>query len=377
MFFGQASLAAPFANLIAVPLVSLLIVPLVLAATVLLLFAQAALAAPLLKLAAWFWHWLLVFLTSISTPAVMTQYFAPPSAIALVLAAVGVLLMFSPRGVALRHYAWLLLLPMLIPKPSEPIPAGEFRLTLFDVGQGLSTLVQTTHHTLLFDTGPGDPEGSNAGESIVVPSLRALGVNQLDLVMISHADQDHAGGLSAVRRAFASGVSTSATLKIDGSTDCVAGQKWLWDGVEFVVLHPNPGLPYLANQSSCVLKIRSRNSAVSALLPGDIDEVIESRLVRTQANELSASLLISPHHGSAGSSSNEFLAAVKPSVVLYPTGYANRFDFPRLTTRERVQSLGASEHITGDLGALRAEFNIDAGRWEIRSQRLGDERWWR
>ena len=377
VFFGQASLAAPFVNLIAVPLVSLVIVPLVLAATVLLLCAQAALAAPLLKLAALFWHWLLAFLTSISAPAVMTQYFAPPSAIALVLAAVGVLLLFSPRGVALRHYAWLLLLPMLIPKPVESIPAGEFRLTLFDVGQGLSALVQTTHHTLLFDTGPGDPEGSNAGESIVVPSLRVLGVNQLDLVMISHADQDHAGGLAAVRRAFTSQVSTSAIGKIKDSVACIAGQKWQWDGVEFVVLHPNPGLPYLANQSSCVLKIQSKISAASALLPGDIDEVIESRLVRTQARVLAASLLVSPHHGSASSSSAEFLSAVKPSVVLYPTGYANRFDFPRLATRERVQSLGAAEHITGDLGALRAEFDIASGRWQISSQRLADERWWR
>ena len=105
--------------------------------------------------------------------------------------------------------------------------------------------------------------------------------------------------------------------------------------------------------------------------------MIESRLVRTQASELAASLLISPHHGSGGSSSVEFLAAVKPSVVLYPTGFANRFDFPRLVTRERVQKIGSAEHITGDLGALRAEFDIDAGDWQISSQRLADERWWR
>ena len=377
VFFGQASLAAPLANLIAVPLVSLVIVPIVLAATVLLLCAQAALAAPLLKLAALFWHWLLALLTTISTPAVMTQYFAPPSAIALVLAVVGVLLLFSPRGVALRHYAWILLLPMLIPKLTEPVAAGEFRLTLFDVGQGLSALVQTTHHTLLFDAGPGDPESSNAGESIVVPSLRALGVNQLDLIILSHADADHAGGLAAVRRSFHSPVSTSASEKITDSLACMAGQKWHWDGVEFAVLHPNPGLPYLANQSSCVLKIQSQISTASALLPGDIDAVIESRLLRTQTDQLSASLLVSPHHGSAGSSSVEFLAAVKPSIVLYPSGYANRFDFPRQLTRDRVQSVGAQEHITGDQGALRAEFDIASGGWQISSQRLADERWWR
>lgn len=378
VFFGQASLAAPFANLIAVPLVSLVIVPLVLAATVLLLCAQAALAAPLLKLAAVFWHWLLALLTEISGPTVMTQYFAPPGAIALVLAGAGVLLLFSPRGVALRRYAWLLLLPMLVPKVADPIPAGEFRLTLFDVGQGLSALVQTNQHALLFDAGPGNPEGSsNAGESVVVPSLRALGVNQLDLIMLSHADADHAGGLAAVRRAFASPVSTSAASTISESAACIAGQKWQWDGVEFSVLHPNPGLPYLANQSSCVLKIQSQISAASALLPGDIDFVIESRLLRTQTKALAASLLISPHHGSAGSSSVEFLAAVNPSVVLYPSGYANRFDFPRQATRDRARAIGAQEHITGDSGALRAEFDAASQRWQVSSQRRADQRWWR
>ncbi len=377
VFFGQASLAAPFANLIAVPLVSLVIVPLVLAATVLLLCAQAALAAPLLKLAAVFWHWLLKLLTAISTPTVMTQYFAPPGAIALVLSGAGVLLLFSPRGVALRRYAWLLLLPMLVPKVADRIPAGEFRLTLFDVGQGLSALVQTSQHTLLFDAGPGNPEGSNAGESVVVPSLRALGVNHLDQIMLSHADADHAGGLAAVRRAFLSPVSTSANSKISDSNACIAGQKWQWDGVEFSVLHPNPGLPYLANQSSCVLKIQSQTSAASALLPGDIDFVIESRLLRTQAKALAASLLVSPHHGSAGSSSVEFLSAVKPRVVLYPSGFANRFDFPRLATRDRVRDVGAQEYITGDSGALRAEFDVENGRWEVSEARRVDPRWWR
>jgi competence protein ComEC len=307
----------------------------------------------------------------------MTQYFAPPGAIALVLAGVGVLLLFSPRGVALRQYAWLLLLPMLLPKLAEPIPAGAFRLTLFDVGQGLSALVQTRKHTLLFDAGPGNPEGSNAGESVIVPSLRVLGVKKLDLIMLSHADSDHAGGLAAVRRAFASPVSTSAASRISDSAACIAGQKWQWDGVEFTVLHPNSGLPYLANQSSCVLKIQSQTSAASALLPGDIDFVIESRLLRTQTKALAASLLVSPHHGSAGSSSVEFLAAVKPSVVLYPSGFANRFDFPRLATRERVRDVGAQEHITGDSGALSAEFDVDNGRWQVSEARLDDPRWWR
>ncbi len=377
VFFGQAALAAPLANLIAVPLVSLVIVPIVLAATVLLLGAQVTLAAPLLKLAVFIWHGLLVLLTGLSRPAAMTLYFAPPSALAVALAACGVLLMFSPRGVPLRYFGALLLLPMLLAKPPAPIPSGEFQLTLFDVGQGLSTLVRTQHHALLFDTGPGAPDGANAGESIVVPSLRALGVARLDLIMVSHGDADHAGGLAAVRSAFATPVSTSATDKIPDSFACVAGQHWQWDGIEFAVLHPNLGLPYLANQSSCVLHIRSLNNAASALLPGDIDAVIEARLLRTQAPQLAANLLIAPHHGSAGSSSAEFLTSVHPSMVLYPSGYANRFDFPRQITRQRVQSIGAQERITGDAGALHAEFDAQSQRWKISSVRDADPRWWR
>ena len=63
--------------------------------------------------------------------------------------------------------------------------------------------------------------------------------------------------------------------------------------------------------------------------------------------------------------------------MLYPSGYANRFDFPRLITRDRVRAVGAEEAITGDLGALRAEYDIATGRWRISSERLADERWWR
>jgi competence protein ComEC len=377
VFFGQAALAAPLANLVAVPLVSLVIVPLVLAATVLLIGAQAALATPLLKLAAVLWHGLLALLSALSKPAAMTLYFAPPSTLALALAAIGVLLVFSPRGVPLRYFGALLLAPMLLAKPPAPIPPGEFQLTLLDVGQGLSALVRTEHHALLFDAGPGAPEGANAGESMIVPSLRALGVARLDLIMVSHGDNDHAGGLAAVRRAFSAPVSTSAVAKISDSFACIAGQHWQWDGVEFAVLHPNQGLPYLANQSSCVLHIRSLKNAASALLPGDIDAVIEARLLRTQMAQLSAKLLIAPHHGSAGSSSAEFLAAVHPSMVLYPSGYANRFDFPRRQTRERVQNIGAEEGITGELGALHAEFDAASSRWKISSARAADPHWWR
>jgi competence protein ComEC len=377
VFFAQASLLSPLANLVAVPLVSLVIVPLVLAATLLLLCSQALLAAPLLSLAAALWHLLLQLLHWLGEPGVLSFSTATPALWATAIAMLGIALIFAPKCTPMRWLGWLFLLPMLLPRTPLPPAQGEFRLHVFDVGQGLSALIETRTHTLLFDAGPGNPDGANAGESTVVPSLRALGVRQLDMIMISHADADHAAGLNAVRQAFPGIVRTSATSLIHDSLPCIAGQSWQWDGVEFRVLHPNPGLPYLANQSSCVLQVRSPASGASALFPGDIDAVIESRLLRTQAADLPSTLLISPHHGSAGSSSAEFLDAVKPDVVIYPAGFANRFDFPRQATRERVQAIGASEYVTGDLGAVRAEFDVKRKRWQIQGARAEDVWWWR
>jgi competence protein ComEC len=377
VFFAQASLLSPLANLVAVPLVSLVIVPLVLAATLLLLCSQTFLAAPLLSLAAALWHLLLQLLLWLGKPSALSFSTATPALWTVALALLGIVLIFAPKRVPMRWSGWLFLVPMLMPKMATPVAAGQFRVHVFDVGQGLSALIQTQAHTLLFDAGPGNPDGANAGESTVVPSLRALGVGQLDVIMISHGDADHAAGLGDVRQAFPAIVRTSAASLISDSVPCIAGQSWRWDGVEFRVLHPNPGLPYLANQSSCVLQVRSLSSAASALFPGDIDAVIEARLLRTQAADLPSTLLISPHHGSAGSSSADFLAAVKPEVVIYPAGFANRFDFPRQATRDRVQAVGAREFVSGDLGALSAEYDANSKQWQIQGARAHDVWWWR
>ena len=386
VFFAQASLLAPFANLIAVPLVTLVVVPIVLLGTLLALGAQPGLAASMFQLAAWLWQCLLDLLSML--PQSWNWSAATPSALALVLAAIAIALMFAPAGMPLRRWSPLLLLPLFIPpKPATPRP-GEFILTALDIGQGLSVLIQTQHHTLLYDTGPGLPEGANAGESTVVPSLRALGVRELAMIMLSHSDSDHAGGLTAVRRAFPAAELRSSAVedlaiafKVKNAVPCLAGQHWQWDGVQFDVLHPNPGLPYLRNQSSCVLKIsataNSPGRAASVLLTGDIDAVIESRLLRTQADKLNASLLFATHHGSADGSTDQFLAAVAPQSVIFPAGFANRFDFPRQETIQRVSATGAQRLTIGEVGAVHATFDSRSGQWQLQTQRALERRWWR
>jgi competence protein ComEC len=376
VFFGQISLTAPLANLIAIPVVSLMIVPLCLASVCLLLLQQAALATPLLQLAAWMWQALLAYLRILEHDYAQV-YLINPSSFALLLATLAVLLLFAPLKWRYRALSLTLAAPLFMPHAPPAIANGQFEVQTFDVGQGLSVLVRTERNSLLFDTGPGQPEGANAGERLIVPSLRALGLRSLDKLVLSHHDLDHSGGYADIANAFAHQLMTSAQAEYPIASPCMAGLSWRWDNVEFRFLHPNEGLPYLRNQSSCVLKIQSLKIANhSALLPGDIDQLIEERLLRTQSAHLKASLLIAPHHGSNGSSGSQFLAAVGALDVIFPVGYANRFDFPRPEALARMRAVGAKLHATDEMGAISAKWNLQSDRFELSGERERQRRWW-
>ncbi len=397
LLFQQISISAPIINLLAVPFISLLVVPLVLLGLILSLLSTSF-AAPVIALALILLRYFGVALEAMHTEisALLAPIFnlSAPGPIAFGLACAGLLWLFAPKTLPGRGFGPLLLLPLFLPQQmpgnaDQKIADQQFRMTLFDVGQGLSALIQTRTHAVLFDTGPGWPEGSNAGESQVLPSLLALGVKRLDKIVLSHADLDHAGGLNAITDAYpnaelwTSAVGKNSNLRSRTPAQaCQTGQSWRWDGVEFKFLHPNIGLPYLRNQSSCVLHISTGKSAdksinsgyQSALLPGDIDVLIEARMLRIDSASLNADVLIAAHHGSAGSNSAAFLQAVDPKQVWYPVGHQNRFDFPRGVTRDRVQAQGASEWNVSETGALSLMFGeAGAGFTAERGQRF----WWR
>ncbi len=371
-FFQQASLAAPVVNLLAVPWVTFVVVPLLLLA--LLLSPVVWLAAPVWQLAAWLlgaFDALVVLtadwpLTRVTLP--------PPSLLAWALALIGTLWLLAPRGWPGRALGLFGLLPLLWPR-AQPLPPDVYVLTLLDVGQGQATLIQTRQHTLLVDTGPGFPDGGDLGDRVLAPALAQLGVRRLERLIVSHDDLDHAGGTASLRRRIpVERIDTSAPEQIPGSRACLAGEKWVWDGIEFEILHPPPTLPYLGNESSCVLRIDGPGG--SALIPGDIGEVIEARLIREQPQKLDVDLLIAGHHGSAGSSGSAFLGASTPGEVWYSAGYRNRFDFPREVVRQRVAAAGAQQSNTAESGALSRRFEAgkDPG---TDAQRANAPRWWR
>src|SRR5690606_11951036 len=231
------------------------------------------------------------------------------------------------RGLPGKPLALLLWLPLLLPARDLPRP-GEAELTVIDVGQGLSVLVRTARHSLLYDMGPALPDGFDAGEHAVVPALHALGVHALDAAVVSHGDNDHAGGWPAVSRA----IPVLAMLAPEGSptpgiSHCVAGQSWEWDGVRFRVLHPTRWFPYLRNESSCVIRIETAHGSV--LLTGDMGEVIEQALLKRAAPDLRADMVLVAHHGSAGSSSPAFIQATGARLALVSSGAGNRFGHPK------------------------------------------------
>lgn len=348
-WFAQIPLIGPLANAFAIPWVSLLVTPAVL--------AGVALPAPFDAYALRAAHTLLDLLAAglqmLSGPAWALWRLPQPDAWTLAAAAVGVLWCLAPRGWPLRWAAPLTWLSLLLPAPPGP-PHGSFRLTALDIGQGTSVLIETAHHALLFDAGPG-PESTHAGERVVVPFLQAHGVTALDTLIISHADSDHSGGARAVLDAIevrqmvaalapANPLWSNARQRGADTLPCAAGQRWQWDGVEFSMLWPDAGpLQGKPNAHCCVLRVStlpvaSNLPAMAALLPADIEAPVERVLLARAGDALRAQVLVVPHHGSKTSSTEPFLDSIEPLIALFQVGYRNRFHHPGAGVFERYKA---------------------------------------
>lgn len=367
-FFGQGSVVGPIANVLAVPWITLLIVPLLLVAMSLLLVVPMA-GQWFLAAAAWLLQPLWGWLQQMASWPGASRYFAEPTPVVITLALIGALWLLLPRGAPMRALGLLLFLPLLWPK-TEPIAPHDARISMLDVGQGLSVLVQTQSHTLLFDAGVRSRSGFDMGEAVVVPTLHALGINHLDRLVLSNLDADHAGGREAVLRAFPE-AEVSIGIETDPSPRCEAGQSWIWDGVRFEFLHPPQYFPDKGNDSSCVLRIDAGTG--SALLTGDIEAVIEARLLREAAEKLRVDLVFVPHHGSRSSSTAAFVAATGAKLAFNSAGRDNSYGHPHAEVLDRWRQSGALWVNTADGGFASVLLSQPAVVYQRRLQR---RRYW-
>jgi competence protein ComEC len=365
LLFGQISVVGLLANLLAIPWVTLVVTPLALLGMALpVLWDGAALAVQgLMTWLGWLsqWPWASVFRA------------VPPLWMGVV-AALGAWLLVMPWPKSLRLVAVVLLWPVVVWVPPRPAP-GEFEVMALDVGQGSAVLVRTATHSLLFDTGPRYGPQADAGRSIVVPVLRAMG-EAPDTVVVSHRDSDHAGGAASVRAAWPEARWLASYGQV-ASEWCVAGQRWQWDGVAFEVLHPGPEhygdrgqgrLP--SNAMSCTVRVD--NGREAAWLSGDLDAARETRLALDRP-DLRAGLLVAPHHGSRTSSSPVLLNTLLPKWVLVQAGYRNRFGHPapEILARYRVRGIQWVGSPACGAALWRSEKPMD-----VSCHRQRDRRYW-
>jgi competence protein ComEC len=375
VIFQQVSLVSPIANAVAIPVVSLVVTPLALAGAVLPFTWPLELGHAILEVLMVMLGWLA------GLPGAVWQQHAPP-AWTLPLALAGVACLLVPRGFPSRWLGVVLLLPLFATPPPGP-RAGDLWITVLDVGQGLSVLARTERHALLYDAGPAFNAFSDSGSRVVLPYLRGEGIARLDALVVSHDDGDHSGGAGSVLEAVPVGMLWSSLSSdhalLETTTwraPCTAGRKWVWDAVSFEFLHPREEVPSggsaRANNRSCVLRIQAKGGRV--LLTGDIERAAERELLRHTPKLLTAEALLVPHHGSASSSSPEFVKQVAPRYAIFTAGYRNRFGHPREDVLARYREAGSELLRTDSGGAIKMRFEPEG--IQVEAQRERARRYW-
>ncbi len=372
VMFGQASVISPIANALAIPVISLLVVPLaILGALVPIDFILQA-AQQILALCMFVLNWLA------GAPFATWQQAAPP-AWTFVFAVIGMLVLLLPRGFPQRWLGLLLMLPMIIVNKPE-LAQGDMKVTVLDVGQGLSVVLQTAKHAMVYDTGQWYSDDSDAASQVLLPFLRDHGIAQLDALIVSHDDSDHNGGVTTLlEQTPIKWLMSSYEIPQTGhqALKCYAGQKWHWDGVKFEVLYPNStsyeNEEVKDNNQSCVIKVTSRQGTL--LLTGDIEEEAEQEVLKTQPYQLMSDVMVAPHHGSKTSSTKEFIKAVSAQHVIFTVGYLNRFKHPHPTVLSRYIESGAELYQSDHHGAITLDF-IGDKPLNVTKARLANQKYW-
>jgi len=342
---GSVAWIGPIANLVAVPVLSIVVVPIDLVAA--LTLAAFGVGADMLRIADVLTDWTVVYLRALASFGwVGWQTDASPFAVWVSIGACLALLLPLP----MRHRALLLpcaFVPLLPGAP--PADDGHFRVSVFDVGQGLAVAIETSRHRLLYDAGPRYRSGFDLGRIVVVPALSSVSSDRLDAAALSHADMDHVGGFAAVADAFGYRALIGGDAVV-GRVDlrpCVTGQGWQWDGVRFRVFRSPTA--HNDNDRSCVLSIDDGASTV--LLAGDVSWRSESALLDWLGGRR-IDVLVAAHHGSRTSSSAAFVRETEPQTVIFSAGYLNRFGHPHPDVVCRFRASGARSFATAYSGAL-------------------------
>jgi len=255
-------------------------------------------------------------------------------------------------------------------------------VTALDVGQGDSLLLGLPgNHWVLVDGGGFAASEFDVGERVVLPALLTMGIRQLDLAVLTHAHQDHGGGLQAVMEALPTselwlgrspvgsklirGISALAASENIPMRHPTRGSIRCFGETCLEVIHPPAGYRSrqpAANDDSLVLRITYRRSQV--LLTGDVESEGEMLMLRSGL-PLSAQILKVAHHGSASSTSQRLLAQAAPILALISVGEGNPWGHPSQEVIERLERSGARVLRTDREGAVQVFSDGENWNWRV------------
>jgi competence protein ComEC len=375
--FHRIALTAPVVNLLTVPVFSMVTVPLTLLGMVVRPFRDAA-ADSLLSLGARsirLIEWLVgIFAELPIADITIAGVDGADTAIWCIvfLPAIWVVL---PRGWPGRWIAILGVVALLLYKPARP-PHLCVDTHVLDVGQGLAVVLQSRQSTVLFDTGRSYRSGGSAAEQVILPFLRHQGIQSIDTLVVSHADDDHAGGVAALTRQIdIARIRVGETIPVSGRTviECEAGEFWRSDGISYRFIHPGAGSALEGNDASCVLTVSAGGHHL--VLTGDIEGAAELEVLQRYPF-VSASIVLIPHHGSLTSSSPAFVNRLRPGYAIASAAHDNRWGFPKERVMRRWEGIGAVVMDTASSGAISFRLCADDGIGSLREERFRQRRFW-
>ena len=254
---------------------------------------------------------------------------------------------------------------------------NDLRVTIIDVGQGSSALVELPGGRCFLIDGGGFSDNSvfDVGARIVAPFLWRKKIKTIDTIVLSHPNADHLNGLLYIAKHFnvkrlwcnsdfADINSYREFMEIikKNRIEMVAfkdmPRSYEINGARLKILYPPKD--YIdkrknekwrnINNNSLVIKVSFGSKSI--LFPGDIMACAEREIVATHGDELKSTVLIAPHHGSKTSSTAMFLQKIKPEIVIISAGWKNSFRFPNPSVLKRYNENNCRIFRTDKNGAL-------------------------
>ena len=376
--FGRVTVAGLVLNFLAIPLMAIVQIAGIAAAAVALVWPAAAPAV------GWVAHqgavWLVASGELVEWLPMLAWRVAPPSIAIVAIYYAAIVLTWAgwsrvphvalgSLGVALAAGLWIAAEPWTVWAARGD---GRLHVTSIDVGQGDAAFVRFPRgQTLLVDAGGLPGATFDIGDRVVAPMLRHAGVRRLDTAAMTHGHPDHAGGLLSILDEFRprdvwDGVPVPRLDLRMALRERARAVRARWttlqsgdvvevDGVTVVVHHPPPPdweRQEVRNDDSLVIELRWRD--VSIVLTGDIGREVE-RVIAPRFTPARVRVMTAPHHGSRTSSSQAFLDALRPQVVVMSAGRGNTFGHPAPEVVERYEDSGVEIFRTDLDGAVMLE----------------------